>query len=151
MIYIRRWRETNLETIILINLINFYSLKTSESKEVDNYTLLCAKFPCWKDKTFWGDFHILYFTDDFLNFEFLTFRPFEFFQIRTLKRQCHEIFYNFFLSWIEPIWVTDKQSKMVFLKNSFSRRYRYTQKTWLRTLSHCAESGNWNVRKSKIV
>ena len=39
-----------------------------------------------------------------------------------LKGQCHEIYdlYIFF-SWIEPIWAPDKQSKMVFLKNLFSR------------------------------
>ena len=39
-----------------------------------------------------------------------------------LKRPCHEIFWNSF-SLIQPIWVPDKQSKMVSLKNSFSRRY----------------------------
>ena len=40
-----------------------------------------------------------------------------------LKGQCHEIFKLYFFSLIEPIWVPDKQVKMVFLKNSFSRRY----------------------------
>ena len=40
-----------------------------------------------------------------------------------LKGQCHEIFdFNFF-ALIEPIWAPDKQAKMLFLKNSFSRRY----------------------------
>ena len=36
------------------------------------------------------------------------------------------IFLNNFLaffSWIKPIWAADKQVKMVFLKNSLSRRY----------------------------
>ena len=40
-----------------------------------------------------------------------------------LKGQCHEIFDLYFFSLIEPIWSPDKQAKMVFLKNSFSRRY----------------------------
>ena len=39
-----------------------------------------------------------------------------------LKRQCHKICWHFFSS-IQPIWVPDKQSKMVLLKNSFSRRF----------------------------
>ena len=65
-----------------------------------------------------------------------------------LKRQCHEIFLAFF-SLIQPIWFLDKLSKMVLLKNSFSQRYLW--KTWLSAVSHCSESGNWDVRKSKIV
>ena len=40
-----------------------------------------------------------------------------------LKGQCHEIFELYFFSLIKPIWAPDKQAKMVFLKNSFSRRY----------------------------
>ena len=40
-----------------------------------------------------------------------------------LKRQCHEIFRLFFFSLIQPIWVLDKQSNLISLKNSFSRRY----------------------------
>ena len=43
--------------------------------------------------------------------------------ISLLKGQCHEIFYLLFFSWIEPIWAPDKQTKMVFLKKSLSRRY----------------------------
>ena len=39
-----------------------------------------------------------------------------------LKGQCHETFWHFF-SCIEPIWAPAKQVKMIFLKNSFSRRY----------------------------
>ena len=35
-----------------------------------------------------------------------------------LKRQCQRIFFIFF-SWIEPIWVPDKQSTMVSLKIRF--------------------------------
>ena len=41
----------------------------------------------------------------------------------SLKGQCHEIFELYFFSLIKPIWAPDKQAKMVFLKNSFSRRY----------------------------
>ena len=41
----------------------------------------------------------------------------------TLKGQCHEIFDLYFFPLIEPIWSPDKQAKMVFIKNSFSRRY----------------------------
>ena len=37
---------------------------------------------------------------------------------QTLKRQCHKIFWHFF-SLIQPIWVPDKQSKMVSLKICF--------------------------------
>ena len=40
-----------------------------------------------------------------------------------LKGQCHEIFELYFFSVIKPIWALDKQAKMVFLKDSFSRRY----------------------------
>ena len=40
-----------------------------------------------------------------------------------IKGQCHEIFELHFFSLIEPIGALDKQAKMVFLKNSFSRRY----------------------------
>ena len=40
-----------------------------------------------------------------------------------LKGQCHEIFDLYFFSLIEPIWAPDKQAKIVFLKNSFLRRY----------------------------
>ena len=54
-----------------------------------------------------------------------------------LKRQCNEIFWIFFISWIEAIWAPDKQSKMVLLKNSFSRRY--LQKTWYCTESDSAQ------------
>ena len=38
------------------------------------------------------------------------------------KGQCHEIFDLYFFLF-EPIWVSNKQAKMVFLKSSFSRRY----------------------------
>ena len=66
----------------------------------------------------------------------------------TLKRQCHDIFWHF-LSLIQPIWVPDKQSKMVSLKNSFSRRY--SRKTWLRAVWYCAESNNlFDFRKLKF-
>ena len=44
-------------------------------------------------------------------------------KLSPLKGQCHEIFWHFFISWIEAIWAPDKQAKMVLLKNSFSRRY----------------------------
>ena len=65
----------------------------------------------------------------------------------------HEIF-AFFFSWIEPIWVPDKQSKMVSLKNLFWRRY--SQKTWLCAL-YWAESDSpqyytarsWEIEMSK--
>ena len=40
-----------------------------------------------------------------------------------LKGQCHEIFDLYIFSLIEPIWAPDKQAKMVFLKDSFLRRY----------------------------
>ena len=40
-----------------------------------------------------------------------------------LKGQCHEIFNHYFLPWIEPIWAPDKQAKIIFRENSFSRRY----------------------------
>ena len=39
-------------------------------------------------------------------------------KLTLLKGQCHEIFELYFFSLIKPIW-----AKMVFLKNSFSRRY----------------------------
>ena len=62
---------------------------------------------------------------------------------RRLKGQCHEIFWHFFISWIEAIWAPDKQAKMVLLKSSFSRS---------RTLRRLTLRGveNWNFRKSKI-
>ena len=41
----------------------------------------------------------------------------------SLKWQCHEIFWHFFISLIQPIWASDKQVKKVFLTNLFSRRY----------------------------
>ena len=41
----------------------------------------------------------------------------------SLKGQCHEIFDLNFFTLIEPLWVPDKQAKMVFLTNLFSRRY----------------------------
>ena len=41
----------------------------------------------------------------------------------SLKGQCHKIFELYFFSLIEPIWALYKQAKIVFLKNSFSRRY----------------------------
>ena len=44
-------------------------------------------------------------------------------ELYSLKGQCHEIFDLYFFSLIKPIWSPDKQAKMVFLKNSFSRRY----------------------------
>ena len=40
-------------------------------------------------------------------------------------------------SFIQPIWVPNKQSKVVLLKNSFSRRYSW--KTWFCAVSHWAE------------
>ena len=40
-----------------------------------------------------------------------------------LKWLCHEVFLNFFISLNQPIWAPNKQAKMVFLKNSFLRRY----------------------------
>ena len=40
-----------------------------------------------------------------------------------LKGQCHEIFDLNFFALIEPIWASDKQAKMLFLKNSFLQRY----------------------------
>ena len=55
-----------------------------------------------------------------------------------LKGQCHKIFWNFFISWIEAIWASDKKAKMVLLKSSFSRRY--SRKIWLRAVLACAES-----------
>ena len=48
-----------------------------------------------------------------------------------------------FFSWSDPIWVPDKQSKMVLLKNAFS--WRYSRKTWLGAVLYCthwAESTN---------
>ena len=43
-----------------------------------------------------------------------------------------------FFSFIEPIWVPDKQCEMVSLKNSFSQRY--SRKTLLCAVWYCAES-----------
>ena len=54
-----------------------------------------------------------------------------------LKEAVSRDFLAFFFSLIQPIWVPDKQSKMVSLKNSFSRRY--LQKTWLCAVWYCAE------------
>ena len=51
-----------------------------------------------------------------------------------LKEAVLQDFCNFF-SWIEPIWVNDKQSKKVLLKKSLS--WRYSQKTWLRAVWYC--------------
>ena len=42
----------------------------------------------------------------------------------SLKGQCHEIFWHFFISRIEAIWAPDKQAKMVFLKSLFCRDIR---------------------------
>ena len=39
--------------------------------------------------------------------------------INFLRGQCHEICCHFFISWIEAIWVPDKQAKMVLLKIRF--------------------------------
>ena len=39
-----------------------------------------------------------------------------------LKGEVSRYFRPLFFSLIEPIWVPNKQAKMVFLKNSFSRR-----------------------------
>ena len=61
-----------------------------------------------------------------------------------LKGQCHKIFCHFFISWIEAIWAPNKQSKMVLLKNSFSRRYSRNQ--WLRAVLACAESNFSNFK-----
>ena len=61
---------------------------------------------------------------------FVIFSPF-------FKKAVSRDFLAFF-SLIQPIWVPDKQSKMVSLKNSFLRRY--SQKTWLGAVWHCAES-----------
>ena len=41
----------------------------------------------------------------------------------TLKCQCREILWQFFVSWIEPPWASDKQNKLVLLKDYFSQRY----------------------------
>ena len=43
--------------------------------------------------------------------------------LRSLKRQCHEIFWHFF-SLLQPIWVPDKQSKMVRRKIRFREDIR---------------------------
>ena len=43
--------------------------------------------------------------------------------------QCHEILWQF-CSCIESIWASDKQVKMVYLKDMFSRRY--SRNKWLR-------------------
>ena len=40
-----------------------------------------------------------------------------------LKLFNKQLFELYFFSLIEPIWAPDKQAKMVFLKNSFSRSY----------------------------
>ena len=50
-----------------------------------------------------------------------------------LKGQSHEIFCDFFISWIEAIWAPDKWAKRVLLKNSFLRRYSDSAQ-------HCAKS-----------
>ena len=42
---------------------------------------------------------------------------------KTLKGQCHEIFDLYFFHESNPSGAPDKQAKMVFLKNLFSRRY----------------------------
>ena len=61
------------------------------------------------------------------------------------KRQCHEIFGIFFLSsLIQPIWVPDKQK--IFAKNVTPCSVILCR-VGLRAVSHCAASGNWNVRK----
>ena len=41
-----------------------------------------------------------------------------------LKGQSHEIFNLYIFSLIEPIWVPDKQTEMVFLKNLFCEDIR---------------------------
>ena len=53
-----------------------------------------------------------------------------------------------FFSWIELIWVPDKLSKMVLLKNSFSRRY--SQKTWQRAVWYCARRRVGKLKCPKI-
>ena len=46
------------------------------------------------------------------------------FRMISLKWESHEILYfHFFSLYIEPIWAPDKQAKMVWLINSFPRRY----------------------------
>ena len=74
-------------------------------------------------------------------YEILDFQNWHFYRLIFavfLKGQCHEIFWHFFISWIEAIWAPDKQAKMVLLKSSFSRRN--SRKIRLRAVLDCAES-----------
>ena len=90
----------------------------------------------------------------------------------TLKWQCHEIVWHYFISWIETLWVPDKQYlpikwfrwKIRFHKDIREKRDSAQCDTApsltphsvilcrvrLRAVWYCAQPGNWNVRKSKI-
>ena len=75
----------------------------------------------------------------------------------SFKEAVPQDFLFFFISWIKPIWVPDKHSKMVSLKNSYSRKY--SRKTWLRAVWYCLESDfaqyhtarSWEIEISKMV
>ena len=68
-------------------------------------------------------------------------RFFPLWKTECLKGQCHEIFWNFFIAWIEAIWAPDKQAKMVLHKSSFLRRN--SRKIRLRAVLACAESNKF--------
>ena len=86
-----------------------------------------------------------------------------------LKWQCHEIFNNFFL-WIEPFGSLIKSLKWFYWKIRFCVDIREKRDSAqcdtaqsrtrlsitlhgvrLGAVTHCAESGNWNAQKFKIV
>ena len=71
-----------------------------------------------------------------------------FFSNSALKGQCHEIFCHFFISLIEAIWAPNEQSKMVLLKNSFSRRYSRNQ--WLCAVLACADSDSRRLTLRRV-
>ena len=43
--------------------------------------------------------------------------------VKGIKVAVSQDFLTFFILWIQPTWVPDKQAKMGLLKNSLSRRY----------------------------
>ena len=65
----------------------------------------------------------------------------------SLKGQCHKIFCNFFMSWLEAIWAPNKQAKMVLLKKSFSRRY--SRKIRLPAVLACVESDSAQANSAR--
>ena len=65
-----------------------------------------------------------------------------------LKGQCHEIFWYFFISWIEAIWAPDKLRAVLACGESDSAQANTVRSRTLRRLT-LRGVRNWNILKSK--